>query len=90
MTSYAASKASEALWNGEDYKKSITASLKDITTHGKRLHLEAEKANFKENHETHTGVIDANNGIQQGTALLMKLYRSNLTFRSELKHSSSQ
>ncbi|CCD46141.1 hypothetical protein BofuT4_P116910.1 [Botrytis cinerea T4] len=62
---HTAFKASEALLNGEDYKKSITASLKDITTHGNRLHLEAEKANFKENHETHTGVIDANNGIQQ-------------------------
>ncbi|TEY79704.1 hypothetical protein BOTCAL_0042g00040 [Botryotinia calthae] len=58
-------KASEALWNGEDYKKSITASLKDITTHGNHLHLEAERANFKKNHETHTGVVDANNGIRQ-------------------------
>lgn len=90
MTSYTAFKASEALLNGEDYKKSITASLKDITTHGNRLHLEAEKANFKENHETHTGVIDANNGIQQGMAHITKLYRSSLTFRSDLKHSSSR
>ncbi|KAF7944858.1 uncharacterized protein EAE97_005491 [Botrytis byssoidea] len=62
---HTAFKASEALWNGEDYKKSITLSLKDITTHGEHLHREAEKANFKENHETHTGVIDANIGIQQ-------------------------
>ncbi|TGO15698.1 hypothetical protein BTUL_0037g00500 [Botrytis tulipae] len=61
---HTAFKASEALWNGEDYKKSITASLRDITTYGERLHREAEKAHFKENHETHTGVIDANNRIQ--------------------------
>ncbi|KAF7956545.1 hypothetical protein EAE96_003880 [Botrytis aclada] len=58
-------KALEALWNGEDYKKSITASLKDITTYGEQLHREAERANFKENHETHTGVIVANSRIQQ-------------------------
>ncbi|KAK6609850.1 hypothetical protein H4I95_02909 [Botrytis cinerea] len=62
---HAVFKASEALWDGEDYKKSITTSLEDITMHGKRLHLEAQRANFKENHETHTGVIDANNGIKQ-------------------------
>lgn len=90
MTSYTVFKASEALWDGEDYKKSITTSLEDITMHGKRLHLEAQRANFKENHETHTGVIDANNGIKQGTALLMKLHRSNSTFRSDLRHPSSQ
>lgn len=67
VTNYTAIKALEALWNGEEYKKSITTSLKDITTRGERLRQEAEKAHFKENHETHTGVIDANNGIQQGT-----------------------
>ncbi|KAF5874631.1 uncharacterized protein Bfra_004644 [Botrytis fragariae] len=49
------------------------------------LHREAEKGNFKGNHETHTGMADANNGIQQDMAPPTK---PNLTFRSDRKHSN--
>ncbi|KAF7900267.1 uncharacterized protein EAF01_007569 [Botrytis porri] len=75
---HTAFKVSEALWNGEDYKKSIT-SLKDITTFEKQFHLEAERASFKENYETHTGVIDENNGMAPLTSFINQTQPSVLT-----------